>query len=226
MPGRKVPLVNKQTYHILNRGIAHQPIFQNRSNYRRVLETIAYYQFQNPPLRYSHYIRLNIKEKSAYLKNLKKKNLLVENVAYCLMPNHLHFLLRQLKDNGISTFMSNLANSYTRYFNTKYKRVGPLFQGKFKAVRVETDEQLVHLSRYIHLNPFTSYVVKSIKQLEKYPHSSLPEYLNLQKTSMCAKQMILDRFINLQAYKKFVFDQAHYQRKLQNIKHLLFEKLQ
>ena len=76
----------------------------------------------------------------------------MEIICYCLMPNHLHLLLRQLMDGGISKFMSNFANSYTRYFNTKSKRKGPVFEGKFKAKRIETDEQLLHLSRHIHLN--------------------------------------------------------------------------
>lgn len=140
------------------------------------------------------------------------------------MPNHFHFLLKQVEEEGTSKFMSNFTNSYTRYFNVKNKRNGPLFQGKFKAIRIETDEQLLHLSRYIHLNPYSSYVVKTLKDLEKYPSSSFPEYLGKSQTSLCSKEIILGQFKNLNLYKKFVFDQADYQRRLEKIKHLILEK--
>ena len=84
------------------------------------------------------------------------------------MPNHFHLLLKQTIDNGISHFLSKFTNSYTKYFNTKYNRVGPVFQGVFKSVHIESDEQLMHLSRYIHLNPVVSAVVEK-QNLLSYP---------------------------------------------------------
>jgi len=224
MPGRKTPLVTNEIYHVINRGTTSQPVFLNQKDYLRGLETIFYYQNKNPPLRYSFFLRLPRQQRIELLNRLKsQRKFLVEIIAYCLMPNHLHLLLKQVQDNGISTFMSNFANSYTRYFNTRQKRVGPLFQGKFKAVRVETDEQLIHLSRYIHLNPHSSYEVKNLKDLETYPYSSFPEYLNPKKSDNCTKEIVLHNFKNFTSYKKFVFDQADYQRKLQEIKHLALE---
>lgn len=95
------------------------------------------------------------------------------------MPNHFHLLLQQIRDGGITEFISKLTNSYTRYFNIRNKRIGPLFQGEFKAVHVETDEQLIHLSRYIHLNPIVSYITK---KLESYQWFSYLEYLGRAKT--------------------------------------------
>lgn len=224
MPGRDIPLVTERIYHVLNRGIASQPVFSIKTDYRRLSETIFYYQNQNPFLSYSHFLRLPTKERSEFLEELKiKRKFLVEIIALCLMPNHFHLLLKQAKERGISLFMSNLTNSYTRYFNTKNERVGPLFQGKFKAIMVETDEQLLHTSRYIHLNPYSSWVVKSPKDLESYPHSSLPEYLGNPKTSFFQKEIVLNLFKNAISYKGFVFDQADYQRKLDQIKHLALE---
>ena len=191
MPGRSIPLVTNQIYHVINRGVASQPIFYHQRDYARALETILYYQQQNPPLRYSFFLRLPAQQKRNLLtKPIGKGKLLVEIIAYCLMPNHLHLLLKQLEENGISIFMSNLTNSYTRFFNTKRKRKGPLFQGKFKAVRIETDGQLVHVSRYIHLNPYTSFVLKSLEELESYPYSSLPEYLGSKKEAHCKTEII------------------------------------
>lgn len=224
MPGRKVVLANNETYHIVNRGIASQPVFLQKRDYQRGLDTFYYYQNRNLPLKYSRFLDQSKDRRLDILKSLKsEKNFLAEIIAFCFMPNHFHFLLKQKTDNGISKFLSNFTNSYTRYFNTKAERQGPLFQGKFKAVRIETDEQLLHVSRYIHLNPYTSYMVKTIKDLENYPHSSFPEYLGKMKTSFCNKELVLDHFKDTQTYKNFVFDQADYQRRLEEIKHLTLE---
>lgn len=139
------------------------------------------------------------------------------------MPNHFHFEIEQKKDNGISQFFSNFTNSYTKYLNTRTERSGSLFEGTFKAVRVETDEQLIHLSRYIHLNPVTSFVVKK-EGLENYPWSSLPEYLGQDKENpICNKHKILDMFHSVEEYRKFLFDQISYAQELDEIKHLIFE---
>lgn len=225
MPGREIPLVTDQIYHVINRGVASQPVFLSQRDYQRALEAILYYQYQKPHLRYSFFLRLPVQQRQDFLNKLKLKGeCLIEIIAYCLMPNHLHLLLKQCRENGISFFMSNFANSYTRYFNTKQKRKGHLFQGKFKAVRVETDQQLIHLSRYIHLNPYSSYLIKTLDELESYPHSSFPEYLHLQKEAYCNKEIILTYFKGSNSYKKFVFDQSSYQRELEKIKHLAIEE--
>jgi len=224
MPGREITLSTEQFYHVLNRGVASQPTFTSGKEYIRAVDSIRYYQNQEPPQKYSWFIDLSQERRREILNNLaQSKQFLVEIVAYCLMPNHFHLLLKQQVENGISKFMSNFTNSYTRYFNTKNKRVGPLFQGKFKAKRVETDEQLIHLSRYIHLNPFSSSVVKTIEQLKKYQFSSLPEYLGKAPVNFCNKEVILGQFKNSKQYQKFIFDQATYQRELEKIKHLVLE---
>lgn len=136
------------------------------------------------------------------------------------MPNHFHFLVRQIQDKGISIFMSQLTNSYTKYFNTKYKRVGPLFQGAFKAVRVVTDEQLVHLSRYIHLNPIVSLLTKS---LMNYPWSSFFEYSG-EASGFCSTKEVLSFFPSKDAYKKFLEDQTEYGITLETIKHQIIDE--
>lgn len=224
MPGREIPLVTGQTYHLLNRGIGDQPIFLNSKDYTRGLKTLLYYQNSQVPLRYSFFLRLPKEQRREILTSLeKKKDALIDIIAYCLMPNHFHLLCTQRKDNGISIFMGNFANSYTRYFNTKRTRRGPIFQGKFKAIRIETDEQLLHVSRYIHLNPYTSYLVKTLPQLEQYPYSSFGEYITPQQKDVCQKELILSHFPDGRTYKNFVFDQADYQRQLEKIKHLALE---
>lgn len=227
MPGRKTPLITNEVYHVLNRGIALQPIFLNKRGYDRALQTIFYYQNRQPPLKYSRFLTLSNKRRLKILEKLKaQRKFLVEIIAFCLMSNHFHLLLKQLVDKGISKFMSNFTNSYTRYFNTKKERKGPIFQGKFKAIRMETEEQLLHVSRYIHLNPYTSYIIKGLKEIENYPYSSFPEYIEKSQINLCDcdKEIILNQFKDIESYKKFVFDQADYQRKLETIKHLLLEE--
>lgn len=224
MPARFTPLVINQYYHIFNRGVNKQPIFQGLRDYKRALDILEFYSY-NTKLRYSKFLLLSQEDKNSFMDNLLKENdRLVEIVCFCLMLNHFHLLLNQKKDNGISKFMANLQNSYTRYFNTKHDRVGPLLQGQFKAVLVEDDNQLLHLSRYIHLNPYSSFIVKKIEDLKGYQWSSFPEYLGKVDTALCNKQIVLSHFKDIEGYKKFVFDQADYQRKLEEIKHLTLEK--
>jgi putative transposase len=151
-----------------------------------------------------------------------KKGKLVEIISFALLPNHFHLLLRQSADNGISTFMRLAINSWTRYFNTKHNRPGALFQGVFKAVHIETDEQLIHLSRYIHLNPLLAFVVKE-KDFLSYPWSSLSDYIN-GKSSFVDLDTVLSYFPSLETYRKFVCNQIDYARELEKIKHLTIEK--
>lgn len=128
---------------------------------------------------------------------------LVRIFAYCLMPNHFHLLIQQLIDGGITNFLSNLTNSYTRYFNTKYERVGSLFQGPFKAKLVATDEYLLQLSKYIHRNPYSL----SQWQNKIYPYSSYRLYLSPEKNSFCDTDFILSYFSTANpksSYKSFV----------------------
>lgn len=109
--------------------------------------------------------------------------------------------------------MANFSNSYTKYFNTKYQRVGPLLQGIFKAVHVESDEQLIHLSRYIHLNPVSGFIVRP-EELASYQWSSYPGYLkNLDEGA----KAVMDFFKSPKDYQKFVLDQVDYAKKLKEI---------
>ena len=176
MPSRVFPFVNGQYYHIYNRGSEKRIIFENRLDYHRFLASMVYYQLAGPKPKFSN----TLKRKS--FKNSDQK--IVDIICFCLMPNHFHFLLRQSQENGVTEFTSKLSNSYTKYFNTKHNRIGPLFQGEFKAVLVESDEQLLHLSRYIHLNPFVSYLTKN---LNYYEWSSYEEYINNQP-GICSKE--------------------------------------
>lgn len=224
MPGRKIPLVNGQVYHIFNRSIDRKPIFIHQKTSQRAIDALSFYRFADVPVRLSYFLIWPEERKTQLFRQLEKnKDYLVRIICFSLMPNHFHLLLLQEKEEGISKFVAQFQNSFTRYLNTKHKRKGHLFEGQFGAVRVETDKQLVHLSRYIHLNPYTSYVVRNINDLLSYPYSSFREYLG-EVSGFCDKDMVLSQFKDEKRYKKFVFDQADYQRELERIKHLILEE--
>lgn len=222
MPGRKIPLVTDYFYHAYNRGIDRRPTFTSNIEYQRALDALWFYQFQDPPVKLSRFLVMGMDQQKKLKKAIFDFPQIVQVLSYCFMPNHFHFLLKQTKDNGISKFLSQFQNSYTRFFNTKHERTGPLFNNQFKAVLIETEEQLVHVSRYIHLNPFTSAIVGNVKELSKYYWSSYLEYVD-QRGFVCDKEVVMAGFKNSRAYQQFVIDNADYQKKLESIKHLLIE---
>lgn len=167
-----------------------------------------YYQLEGPKPKLSSF-----NPKIHFLDSRKK---IVEIVCYCLMPNHFHFLLKQVRDGSITEFVSKLSNSYTKYFNTKNERVGPLLQGEFKVVHIKRDEQLIHLSRYIHLNPLIDYFIKDLKT---YPWSSYLEYTNSSSNSVLDKEPILSQFSSPENYQQFILDQEDYAKNLEFLKH-------
>ena len=223
MSYRRTPIVTGETYHTFNRSIARQPVFLNTRSYSRALELIHFYSYVQPRLRFSHYNRLPLKEKADFLEDLRTNGRRqIKLFAFCLMPNHIHFLMQELEKNGISRFMSNFQNSYAKYFNLKNDRTGSLFQSMFKAVRIESDAQLIHVCRYIHLNPLTSYVIKDADDLERYPWSSYSQYFK-GISDLIDTNLISEFFSSKKEFKKFTLDQVDYQRQLDKIKHLSLE---
>ncbi len=220
---RKVVFVNDQVYHVYNRGVEKRPVFMNKREYTRAVETVKFYRFADLPIRLSKFLVIPEKEKDALFKNIVENHKkLVDVLSYCLMPNHFHFLLRQKHKNGISTFIANITNSYTKYFNTKHERVGPLFQGLFKAVWVENEEQLIHLTRYIHLNPVSSFIIKP-EELHDYTWSSYSEYISKTDHGICDTGTVLSSFSSVKKYIDFVMDQVSYAQELEKIKHNILE---
>ena len=222
MPRRFLTLINGETYHIYNRSIDGAPIFSQKNTQKRALDLIRYYRLQGPLNSFSYFVRAfpQYAEKLQELESQKKFRIKI--LAFCLMPNHFHFLITQLEHNGISQFISNFGNSFARYFNLVNERKGPIFESTFKAVRMESEEQLVHVSRYIHLNPYSAALVKEIGELKTYPLTSLPEYLQPSKAVIATPNEVLTHFHeNPNEYWQFVNDRADYQRDLEEIKHSL-----
>lgn len=207
---RKTPLVTNNIYHVFNRGVNKNDIFFLREDYPRFLMAAKHYIKKVSKFSYEKSSSLN----DPVSLELKPK---VEILAYCLMPNHFHFLMKQVSDSGITSFMRHFMNSYVHFTNVKYKRVGPLFQGRFKNVLIESDEQLLHVSRYIHLNPLVSGLVNN---LNDYPWSSYLNYVEAEEDELSSSKQILGYFKNRKDYVDFVSDQEDYARSLEQLKHM------
>lgn len=220
MPARVTPVITDHYYHVFNRGVARMPVFYTASDYRYMLRAFEYYRFSDVPLRLSQFLHLDAAQQ-LYIKNEieSKAKTLISVVAFTLMPNHFHLILRQNEDKGIALYMGRAINSYARYLNTKRKRVGPLFQGVYKAVRIESNEQLLHLSRYIHLNPFVGGVIRK-EAVYTYPWSSLQAYVGTG-ISFLQPEIVLCQFSNTNMYQAFVNDHADYAKQLAEIKFLI-----
>jgi len=139
------------------------------------------------------------------------------------MDNHVHLLLKENHEGGTSRYMQRLLNSYAKYFNVRHNRSGPLFTGRFKAVLVDEDDQLLHVSRYIHLN---QYVAHMIKDPLEYKWSSLSSYIATTSTSKpkieCHSGLISE-LMDQSAYRKFVTDEADYAQANHDSEHLLID---
>lgn len=159
-------------YHIYNRGVEKRNIFNNSLDYKTFLSILESYMEPK-----TLFIAGSHKNQIASWRSKLEENE-IEILCFCLMPNHFHLLLKQNSKDGVTRFMRRISNAYVSYFNKKHDRVGTLFQGKFKAVLIDKDAYLLHLSRYIHLNPLE---VRPLTELHNYPHSSYACYLNKQK---------------------------------------------
>lgn len=204
-------------YHICNKSIANFGIFKSSSDGQRFVQTLDYYNNSQIVERFSEVIR---QKKYKYINLLIPKRItLVKFLAYCIMPDHYHILLKILRKNSLSSYIANIENSYTRFFNVKHLRKGPLWQSRFRAIVIKTNQQLLHVSRYIHLNPTTDYLVEDPIE---WKLSSYRDYISNKK--------FLGKFLHEMSirspvrYKSFVENQKDHQRNLKKIKKLLLEQ--
>lgn len=210
-----------QYYHVYNRSIAKYVVFNNSFEYRRMYELIKLLRFANFCYKYSRFIDMEPTTRAMIIKDLKEENdLLVEIVAFCLMPTHIHLLLKQVANVGITKFMGRVLNGYTKFFNTLHSRYGPLWSGRFKSVLVKNDVQFIHLTRYIHLNPSSSDLVSDPVN---WQFSSYKEYIDPMHVAepICRYENLFNT-TPIQ-YKKFTDDQKDYQHNLHLIKNIIID---
>lgn len=176
-------------YHIYNRGVEKRDIFLDEQDYAVFLHLLKYYLSPvnpngiHPLLEFQNFTLVRPRP----LANIEKE---IELIAFCLMPNHFHLLVKQISVDGVTKLLRRVATTYSMYFNKRYKRVGYLFQGRYKAALVETDSYLLHLSRYIHQNPLE--LTRS--NLVMYPYSSYKYFLGLAHAGWVKPNIILSYF--------------------------------
>ena len=194
-------------YHIYNRGVNKGEIFKDKKDYLVFLRFLKEYLL--PP---SH---KDLKVLQGFNPRRRPINChdLVELLAFCLIPNHFHLFVRQLKSGGVSEFMRVLATNYSMYFNYRHKRVGPLFQGNYKSVLIQNEPYFVYITKYIHMNPAGIITkVKPSQELKEYSYSSYPNYLGMAKADWLNTKIILEIFqknskdLGFDSYKRFVED--------------------
>jgi len=184
-------------YHVYNRGVEKRNIFLDQQDYAVFLSYLR--EYLTPKNHLELYQKISERdisplEKDKYIKQLNRNNFFeeVQLLAYSLLPNHFHFLLKQKNATSMDKFMNSIGTRYTMYFNKKYERVGRLYQDVYKAVLVLTDEQLLHLSRYIHRQAIFLQG-DPLQNLQK-THSSYPEYIASRNTPWISRNEILSFF--------------------------------
>lgn len=199
MPGRNLEKIylEHSIYHVYNRGVNKQQIFLDDQDYAVFLNLFKRYLNDEPA-------KDNKGREYLWLYND------IELLAYCLMPNHFHALIYQTNPQAMTRLFRSVTTTYGMYFNKKYKRVGPLFQSRFRASMILNDGHLDHISRYIHLNP---------KEYKKWRFSSLPFYLGKQSASWLRPERILNLFDNdIATYEKFLSDYESHKEILSSLK--------
>ena len=202
-------------YHVFNKSIANFGIFSKSKNSLKFIDTLDYYNNLKTKLSLSVYLRKNVLNTNLLI---PKDDSIAKIISYCIMPDHYHLLVKIIHADKFSRFLNNVENSFSRYFNIKNNRKGPLWQSRFKSVIIESNEHLLHVSRYIHLNPTTNYLVDNP---EDWNLSSYKEFITNEKyLKGYVKEISIDSCLD---YKQFVENNKDYQRKLKHIKKLMID---
>lgn len=195
--GKAKPIIG-EIYHIFNRGVDKRIIFQDEQDKFRFIHDL--YEFNDKKLVVSQNFLRRQKMTGVQHPSLPKENI-VEILAWCLMDNHYHLLVREIEENGIILFMKKIGSGYTNYFNKKYKRSGALFQGRFKCVHIGQESQMQYIPYYIHLNPieyfrkYNNNPDSLYQKLIQYRFSSLQDYLGIKNFPSIIIRDYLDKVI-------------------------------
>ncbi len=228
---------NNSFYHVYNRGVDKRDIFLDEDDYYRCIHDLYEFNDEEDVLSFSQPVRHAnahiIGSRTPDDMGVKPRKKLVKILSFCLMPNHYHLLAMQLKGGGITKFMRKLGTGYTNSFNLKYERSGHLFQGKFKAIHVDSDSYLTHLTRYIHLNPLdliephwkergVSNWDKSSKFLKNYRWSSYPDFIGEKNfPSVTDRNFLNNYFDESRDYESFIKEWAA--KDLEDIKDMIID---
>jgi len=219
--------VNGEYYHIYNRGVDKRTIFGDENDLKRFFQSMKEFNTIDP-IGSIYLNNLNNIRNKMLRNRIPQKEKLVEFICYCLNPNHYHFILQQTVDKGIAKFMHKLGLGYTNYFNEKHKRNGSLCQGKYKAIHVNSNEYLLHLSAYVNLNHKIHNFKMLRNSIPQHFKSSWEEYIQNNDSKkenghFCEKDIILSQFGSAKDYKEFAEDSLKIIKENKEIKKLLLE---
>lgn len=215
---RKEKFVPGQYYHIYSRIILNSPKFKDHKNAKKLAQTFLLANSTKSTEAFE-YLRTskNPKFENA-IEIAKKGDKLVNIVCYSIMPDHYHLLLKEIKEKGITEFIRKSNISISKYINIKNNRRGALFESRFQAKHVNSNNYLFHLSTYIHLNPldiisgkeWREHKLKNWndkkKKLLSYPWTSLRHFLykEYKDPLISGEKIILDQFKNREEYELFL----------------------
>ena len=206
---RKTIFAEGEYYHIFNRGSKKQLLFLDTRDYIRFLFLILHTQspivFTNLGRQVNHYLAHN----SFHISKKERGDIIssreVTLHAFCLMPNHFHLILSGQSPESIPRFLHRIQTGYGMYFNTRYHMSGHVFQGAFRSVHIENNEQLLYLSAYIHKNPLKLLQKKKNKDLREYPWSSYRDFVQESRWGqLLIPDLIRDQFLSPQEYEEFI----------------------
>ena len=215
MEGRKNLFKSGTFWHLCNKSIANYGIFKDPNNSQTFIETLDYYNSIDYKNRFSV-----AKENKSYVYNnllIPKKNSIIKVLTYNIMPDHYHLVIKVMQNDMVSKYINDIENSYSHFFNNKFNRKGPLWQTHFQSVLIKTNEQLLHVIRYVNLNPVTAGLVD---KPEDWPFSSFRDITSDPKFLRDLTEISIR---NPRSFQKFVEDNIDYQKKLKSIKKLLLE---
>ena len=214
---RQIQIAPEEFYHLYNRGVEKRKIFLCRADYER-FEALLYLANQSEPADLKYQGR-----SFAEICNVRTGDPLVEIVAYCLMSNHFHLLVRECVEGGIAKFMQKVTTGYTMYFNKRNGRSGALFEGTYKAKHVSDDRYFRYLVSYIHLNPVKLFDSKwkengikdragAERYLTHYVHSSYLDYVGKERVQalILEKKTLVDIFPSAGDFKNCVIEWLTY----------------
>lgn len=222
MPVKRPQLVNNEIYHIIVRGVDGRDIFNSEKDYYRAIHDLFEFNDTRPASwQYRHYNQYRENRSRDIGKKLGSRDFIINILAFCLMPNHIHLLLKQTQEAGISFFMRKFGAGYAGYFNRKYERKGHLFQGRFRAVHVKSDAQLKTAFVYIHTNPavlidkdWKEGGIKNpkevIKFIENYKWSSYQDYLGKKIFPSVTQREFFEQIMSRDQWRKFVNEWVEY----------------
>lgn len=237
MPVKRPQLINGEIYHIVIRAVDGLQLFRSKKDYLRMIHDLFEFNDENSTdWKYrKYYSAKNSENRSRKIRYRRK--VLVEIWAFCLMPNHVHLLVRQVREGGISKLMRKIGAGYAGYYNKKYERKGHVFQGKYHIVRIKNEEQLKTVFVYIHTNQVsmiapnwkekgirTKDLKKVIDFLENYRWSSYSDYLQKKNfPSLTSREFLTKIMGGPENCRKFVNGWLQYKKELAGFERVAIE---